>query len=464
MRFMRTGGVLSEAEIERVIDQALLLLHRVGVKVENEWILAQLERAGARVSGGAARFDPEWTRQFLKDTERVDWSDAPVAFSGCAEIYQGWYLDPEDGARKPWTMERLLRYAALATSLSEVGAASLLGMPAVDGPEGPQPLTEKLVCWKWGLSGGCAIWDTQLCPAIFEMYSSYARALGQDPRALFSGTVYLISPLKFAKEEAAQYEFFARRGWEVSVGSLGSLGGTTPVTPAGALSLQLAEGLFLGALRRTVFGARRLSLYNSLSVIDMSTGAFQYGRPEQGLLNLAGAQLAQYLGAEYSGHGGLTDAREPGYQSAFQKVVSCLINARASGRGHLACGLLAVDELFSPEQLVLDAEALGYLNRLARGVEVDAEALALEAIVEAGWGGQFLGLEHTCEHFRESLWFPKLFSTQSLGMWARGRAQSDQALVRSRALELMGKAPALTSRISEDLEHELLELIRRPLP
>ncbi len=381
-------------------------------------------------------------------------------FGGRAEIYQGWYLRPETQQYQPWTMETLRKYAALANSLPTVGSASLLGMPALDGPEGPQALTEKLICWMWGIHGGSAIWNTALCPAIYRMWNEWGAATGSDAKEAFSGTVYLISPMKFGREEAAQYEWFARRGWEVAVGSLGSLGGTTPVTPAGALALQLAEGIFLQILRRCIFGHQDLSLGNSLSIIDMKTGAFQYGRPEQTLLNLAGAQIARRLGAHYSGHGGLSDARQPGYESAMQKTASALVNGMATGYGHVAAGLLAVDEVFSPEQLLLDAEMLGYLRRLSAGVQTEDTDFARETVLDAGWGGQFLDKEHSSDNFRTSLWMPELFSTQSFGMWQGKRGAASSEVIRDRACRMLARTPLPEPQITSNLERKLKQIIR----
>ncbi|MGI6251797.1 MAG: trimethylamine methyltransferase family protein, partial [Anaerolineaceae bacterium] len=279
----------------------------------------------------------------------------------------------------------------------------------------------------------------------------------------FCGTVYLVSPMKFSHEEAAQYEWFARQGWEVSVGSMGSLGGTTPITPAGALALQLAEGLVLQIMRRCFFGHMELNLGNSLSVIDVRTGAFQYGRPEQTLLNLAGAQIARQLGARYNGHGGLSDAREPGFESAMQKTASALINGISSGHGHVAAGLLAVDEVFSPEQLLLDAEMLSYLKRLSMGFSTEIEDFALDTVLEAGWGGHFLDKDHTVEHFRQSLWSPVLFSTQSYSMWHSSGGRSAMQGIRERAKEAMDRIQLPSPSINSVLEKKLLKIIREAI-
>jgi trimethylamine---corrinoid protein Co-methyltransferase len=456
------NGVLNDQEVRKVIGGSLAILQKTGVQVENEAILRKLAGAGACIDWekNVCRFSEETMSDFLAESERHTWAEE-ITFSGSAEIFQGWYLDPEDGKAKPWTEHRLKEYARLAKAMPNLDGVSMLGMPSEGWDVRLQPLTEKVFCWKWGIDGGNAIWDTALCPRIHKLWNTYADGTGQDARSLFNGTVYMISPLKFASVEAGQYAWFADRGWEVHVGSLGSLGGTTPVTPAGALAVQIAEGFFQNFLRRAYFGHMDIRLGNSISAMDMITGCFQYGRPEQTLLNIAGAQAARFLGARYGGHGGLADAKEPGYEAAMQKTASAIYNAQSGGHGHIVCGLLAVDELFSPEQLVLDAEALSWLQRLGRGFEVNEETLAVDVVDNVGWGGQYLSQDHTAEHFKDSLWMPEIFSRESLGLWNNSHARSEREAARDRVRKILKNAPLLEPQISEKLEEQLWNVINR---
>lgn len=461
MRLMRDSGLLNEAEVTAIIDGALRILEKTGVRVENDVILNKLAEHGAIVDFNeqSARFSPSLISDFLDSSRKKEWSDTEITYSGSAEIYQGWYLDPEDGRYKPWSEERILKYVRLAKAIPSLSDIVMLGMPASDWPMHLQPLTEKIFCWKWGISGGSSIWDTNLCPKIYRLWDTWTQSLGLDIKKHFNGTVYMISPLKFGSVEAEQYVYFAERGLEVNVGSLGSLGGTSPVTPAGALALQTAEGFFLNFLRRAFFGHMDLYLGNSLSVIDMSTGSFQYGRPEQTLLNIAGAAVARRLGAAYGGHGGLSDAKEPGYEAAAQKMMSAIYNANAYGHGYIACGLIAIDEVFSPEQLMLDAEALSCLQHIAKGLVVDENTLALDAIHETGWGGQFLSHPHTAANLRSSLWFPRLFSKETYSIYSSRKGLSERECIRQEVKKASASAPRLEPQISQSLEDKLWNIV-----
>ncbi len=303
MNLTLNEGVLSTGEIRKIVDQSIHILEKIGVVVENRELLRIFAEKGFTVDQESSKVfvGQSCTEEFLAGSKKVSWKHRPVSFTSMAEIYQGVYLDPRDDEYKPWTRERLKEYIRVARALPEIYQVSMLGYPPEDAPCELQPLYEKLFCWKYGLAGGTAIWDTKLCPKILEMFEAYADFKGKPVQKVFNCGVFLISPLKMAWLEAEQFLYFYRKGLRVSVGALGSLGGTAPVTPAGALSVQVAENLFINMMERKFWGRQELEFAASLSPLEMTSGTFRYGRPEQVILNMAGARIAEYLGASFTG-------------------------------------------------------------------------------------------------------------------------------------------------------------------
>lgn len=62
-------------------------------------------------------------------------------------------------------------------------------------------------------------------------------------------------------------------------------------------------------------------------------------------------------------------------------------------------------------------EIIGYAIRIARGIEISAETLALDVIDEVGPRGEFITSEHTNEHFRKELWIPSLIDKNRYDVW-----------------------------------------------
>jgi trimethylamine--corrinoid protein Co-methyltransferase len=75
---------------------------------------------------------------------------------------------------------------------------------------------------------------------------------------------------------------------------------------------------------------------------------------------------------------------------------------------------------------VLDCEAHAVCTRIAQGIEVDEETMALETIAAVGIGGNALGQRHTRRHMR-GVWRPRVFDRSPLEAWQRqGRVGSEQ--------------------------------------
>ena len=69
------------------------------------------------------------------------------------------------------------------------------------------------------------------------------------------------------------------------------------------------------------------------------------------------------------------------------------------------------------EMIVLCNEIIGYTGRVAAGIEVSEETLALDVIDQVGPRGHFLDTQHTLDHFRRAVWQPDLFVRDSYAAW-----------------------------------------------
>ena len=455
--------VLEEDEIKSILEAAFKILEKTGFVVENDEILEKLREYGGQVTleEQKVRFSRTFIEDFMNGLQKKEWKAKPIKISAAVEIHNGYYLDPVDDCFKEWTKERFLDYVKVAKNLKNIDSVYMLGCPLKEVDPKLRPLYEKLYCWKYGVVGGEALWDTKLCPKIYEMWQVYASETGRDVKELYNGKVYLIPPLRFGKEEAKQFMYFHKKGLYTEVGTMGSLGGTVPVTLAGGLALQLAEGLFISILRSVFGGSMRFEVFNVLTALDMSTGASQFGRPERNILNVAGAQIARYVGADFFGHCGLSDAKVPGNEAAFQKVSSVIFNALACGKANLVAGLLGVDEVFSPVQMILEDEMIDALNWTFKGFEVNEQTLALEVIDEQGPGGSFLGTDHTLENFRQALWQPSLSSKEMYKLWKDRGMKTEVIKAKEKFLDILQSGKELEPQISERAERELLKIISK---
>jgi len=82
-----------------------------------------------------------------------------------------------------------------------------------------------------------------------------------------------------------------------------------------------------------------------------------------------------------------------------------------------ALGICGVDQGASPVILVMQHEAMAYVERIMRGFELSDETFALDVIRSVGPGGTFLAEPHTVQHFRQELWFPQLLDREYWSNW-----------------------------------------------
>ncbi len=462
---MRVAGhaynLMSAAEMNLIHQGALRILDEVGMEVQNQRLLQVLADLSLPVDFQAqrVRFPPRQVEQFIAEAEKHDWQNARPRVSGSAGVYHGLYHDPACGELVPWTEEALAFYFALARHLPHLEGASMLGC-RLPVPAPLEPLYERYYCWKYGAREGGSIHLDEVCPYLLELYQVLADERSLPLPEVFRGTVYLVPPLRLGRHEAYQVAYFWERGLRVHIGDMYALGASAPATLAGAVTLNLAEQLALRILDWALFGQKRLHLGASISVMDMRTTIYPYGRPEMAIANLMTAQLARHYGASFSGHAGLSDAKLPSVEAGAQKALTAIPTLLAGGDLWLDAGLLSIDEVFSPIQMILDDEFLSALKRFTHEFQITEETIGLEAIIEAGPGGHFIDKDHTLRYFRDEHWQPTIWSRHMVRPWLEGGCRLDVDKARELALELRQHAlePVGTS---ESLEREILRVIER---
>jgi len=454
--------ILTDVEIGRIYNGAMRILSEMGMEIQNQNLLEDLAQFGFQVDFAAqrVRFPTVKVEEYIAGSQKYDWTQHRPAVGGSAGVYHSLYHDPMRGELLPWDEKKLAGYFSLAGRQSHISGALMLGNRLPD-PTALEPLYERYYCWKYGAQEGSSIYTDELCPYLLELYEVRAAALGMRLDEVFRGTVYLVPSLKLGAHEAYQVDYFRKRGLRVGIGGMLALGSSAPVTLAGAVTLNMAEQLALQLVNWAWFGIRRLSLGGSISVLDMRTMIYPYGRPEMAIANMLTAQLARALGAEFHGHAGLSDAKLPSVEAGYQKALTAIPTLMTSGSLWMDAGLLATDEVCSPVQLILDNEFLSALSHFTQSIAVDDEAIGLDMILGVGPGGSYLVEEHTVKHLRQKAqWQPRVWSRQMLGAWLDSGRMLDADRAREMALDLLNQ-PNLGDGMDEAQERAVLGVIEK---
>ena len=156
-------------------------------------------------------------------------------------------------------------------------------------------------------------------------------------------------------------------------------------------------------------------------VADPAAGGTAPPGPSASLFQLAAGQLAARVGLPFVAGGLRTTSHQPDWQACQQHAFASLSTVGSGADVTGGAGLLGAATAFSPQQLVMDAEIFSWNAKIAAGIEVDDETMALEAIRQVGIGGNFLGQRHTRRHMKD-VWRPRLLDRSMWDAWlASGR-------------------------------------------
>jgi trimethylamine--corrinoid protein Co-methyltransferase len=219
-----------------------------------------------------------------------------------------------------------------------------------------------------------------------------------------------------------------------------AMGASAPVTIAGAVTLNLAERIALSMFNQVLFGDHTFQLGISTAPLDMRTMIYPFGRPEQAVVNVATAQVARYYGVPFFGHAALTSAKLPSVEVGYQKALTALPTLLSGGNLWMDAGLLAIDEVCSPMQMVMDNEFLSALKHMVANFDINADTIGIETILEAGPGGLYLDKDHTLQHHRKELWQPSLWTRQMLHPWMETGSFLDVDLARQQVLDIQSRS------------------------
>ncbi|MGE5220959.1 MAG: trimethylamine methyltransferase family protein [Omnitrophica WOR_2 bacterium] len=275
----------------------------------------------------------------------------------------------------------------------------------------------------------------------------------------FSLVVCLTSPLVHVPERVQEMMDCARYHIPIWLEATNMMGATGPVTIAGALVEQTANVLASLVLMQLLAPGHPCIFSIASGGLNMRTATYVAASPEAVLLHCATAQIAHFYHLPFQGCSGL-DSCLPDAQAGYERMLQAAPLALAGANFiHLAFGMM--DQLLtsSYEQAVIDNEIFHAAFRLAEGIQVTPETIALDQIRAAGPGGQFLDQEYTLMNYRQHQWQPKLTNRLAWDEWQRQTGGKD---MRQRANELARQilAEHHPSPLSAAQEAELNQMAR----
>ena len=447
-----TGGrlkFLSDDDIRKIDAAALAVLAEVGVRIEYRPALELFCDHGCRVD-----FDRHLVRipehvlrealaaapsRFTLHGKSPEW-DVPVDLDRVYTIGGSCALEvlDLDGVRRPATLQDLVDLTRLQDALDNLHIMHSLVVPQ----DIPQPGFERIMFanvikrttrnfYSQG-QGGRSIRDQVEMAAVIQ-----GSADEVSRRPIFTIVCCLISPLVHTAERVEELMESARLSIPLYIEVDTMIGATAPVTIAGALVEECANVLCGVTLAQLVNPGCPCIFSIASGLFSMTNGQYAGAAPEAALLHAATAQMAHHYGLPFQGGTGI-EATVPDAQAGYERALQVLTNALAGTNFiHLSVGMMEQMLLASYEQCLIDDEILGAAFRIARGIDVNDDTIALDVLRDVGPGGNVLGHDHTARHLRKELWFPKITNRETYPGWMAAGGKDMRRRANERARQIL---------------------------
>lgn len=463
--------VLTDDQIEEIVQASLDVLGRVGTRIHAEAGLELLEAAGCSVSEGNLVRIPAWMVQDALTTtphrivvagrdraRRVALEKNQISFgtgSDCPSL-----VDPHSNEVRKYTYGDVYDAARISDALPHIDFHMSLGLTS--GVPAQTYDRHQFRAMLQGTSKPLVITavDGQ---GLADQYLMACEVLGSAEEfgrlPLFVAYIEPSSPLSHSREAVEKVLFCAEVGIPAIYTPCILAGGTGPATMAGLMVQALAEsmvGIVLAQLKRR--GAAVL-VGGVNSPMDMVTSILSYGAPELALVSAAMTEVAKWLGTPMFSTAGCSDAKVLDEQAAIEATLSIVIAALSGANLIHDVGFLESALLGSFDMLVMSDEVIGMAKRILGGIRVTPETLAVDIIERVGPGGHFLAQEHTRKHFRDQMWFPTLMDRQMRRAWAASGGLTMADRIRTKVLRILDSHQPLP--IADAVESRLAEIVAR---
>ena len=460
---MYNFNILSDKELEKVHEQALNVLEKVGCIIEHQEALEILESSGAIVDFTKKR------ARFHEDIVSKAMQLAPKKYLAAGlnpaytyEVYAGMptKLRGVGGALKWLSItqkeKRLINLAdakrmlALADGLPEI---NLVGTPfAAEFP------TKTYDIHSLRLAMTCTskhIWSLTIGSKNLAYQMEMLRAAGggkENSQKRISGIVCVIDPLKFPHDEIERLKIYGDNMVPIKCTSSSMIGGNAPYTVAGGLIQNVAQFLAFLVITQTIRPGIPIVYYITIQDMDMRIGSALFSSPELMMARAAIAQIARHYNLPSSITTVSGTGTEP-QQALFLRTYD-LMTCMLSGAGEVNLGgSLDGGAFFCPEILAIDNESMAYLRHFLNGFEmVDG---ITDVIARGIDSGQYLTDPHTLKYLRkQKRYFSDLLDGRSHDVWANNNPRNLIERAWEKALHIIEthEAPPLKEELVKELD------------
>lgn len=430
--------LLSEELIDRVICEALELLTKPGIKVQNAEARELLRLAGAIVDESSQiAYIPSVLIQEALDTAPsefwlYDYHSKPKVHYGGDSVHfdpgsSGInVLDPNTLEHREALTSDLLRIIKVVEGLSQYDAQST-AVVCSDVPQEIQDLYRLylvlLHSQKPIVTGAFSNKNIGKMIEMLAIMSGSAENLRSFPRAVFD--VCPSPPLIWSNFGAGNLITLARAGVPAEMVSMPIAGAAAPVTLIGSVVQHAAECLAGLTIHQLACPGSPIVWGGAPAIMDMRKGGTPMGAIETAMIDSAYAQVGKHLNLPTHTYLGGSDSKLVDTQAGLENGMATLIGALSGVNMISGAGMIDSLLCISPEKLVIDAESISMAHRFLQGIKTPTDTLATAFYEGVNFkGGDFLKQRITMQLFQKEQHLPgPVIDRDSMRGWKASGSQ-----------------------------------------
>ena len=373
-------AILSQGDLDRLDAAALAVLSETGVAIPSERARSALVAQGATSEGARVTLPPDLVRR-LVDLAPAHMtlgarSGAPIVTGEaslittdgcCVEIY-----DLGSGKKRGTTADDVATISRVVDALPEIDFC----WPAVSAQDRPVEVRGLHELYLAIANTGKHVQTvTVVEPVLAEVAARMALVVSGSEEKLraeppISALLGTVTPLGNDEGTLEAGLVFAEAGIPIGFVTMPMGGSTTPITMAGSLVVGIAEALSsVCAIQAVVPGAPVFICFIP-SVMDLKSGDFTGGAPEDTIMAAAVGDVGHLYGLPTQCGVNSSGAKDPGWQSALDDTTTTYLSLAAGVDMLTGVGMVSGGRIFSYQEMALGVEAISYARAIACGIDL----------------------------------------------------------------------------------------------
>jgi len=449
--------ILTDSQVEQIHAASLNVLEEVGFKYESKKCLKLLEEHGCRIDYETmvTKIPPgivEWAINKTPSSFYVRARDEQksVRFGGNTLYFfnsaGARYVDIDTGIVTMPTLEQNNLGVIVSDALDSVHAfPSYTPYFEIEGV--PPVMSCPVSCaqrhrFSSKPSRGAQptdsfIWETQI-----------ALACG----AQLMGCVEGAAPLSLAEDPCNAAFYYLEAGFPIYIASGSIMGGSHPVTIAGASVSHNAELLAIIVLLQCIKPGCGIIANNFVSAMNMSTGNLNFGTAAIALHQMAYNQIWHSLYKIPINNTGsaFSNAKFIDYQLGAEKLPLATASALSGANLIVLHGGVTAELAYNPILAIIDDDIANTIGRIVEGFDVNDNTIDPDVIKNVGSTGTFLNSKQTRTMWKTEDYMPKIFDKTSYQEWINTGKKTVVDKAKERYEEIISTHKPLQITASQD--------------